>query len=38
MFDLEILIKDDELLIRFYEILTILFLDQHLQRESTFYV
>ena len=30
--------NDDQLLIKFHEILTVFFLDEHLQRKSTFYV
>ena len=30
--------NDDKLLIRFHEILTVFFLDEHLQRKSTFHV
>ena len=30
--------SDDQLLIRFHEILNVFFLDGHLQRKSTFYV
>ena len=30
--------NDDQLLIRFHEILTVFYLDEHLQRKSTFYV
>ena len=30
--------NDDQLLIKFHEILTVFFLHEHLQRKSTFYV
>ena len=30
--------NDDQLLIKFHEILTVFFLDEHLQRKSLFYV
>ena len=30
--------NDDQLLIKFHEILTVFFFDEHLQRKSTFYV